>query len=87
MKWDDIARKATRTKLWTAIGGGGIGLEIAREGIDLIAVDQLGGILTMAAGVGLTLASVLMYLRVEGNIDKAREEAKKIVTSITSVTE
>lgn len=79
MKWDDIVRKATRTKLWAMVGGGGIGLEIINEGIGM--TDAVPGvqILTILGGVALVAASVTTYLFVEGNIDKAREEAKALL--------
>lgn len=81
MKWEDILRKATRTKLWAAVGGGGSGLVVVEEGIDLVATSEAVGLLTILGGVLLTAASVVAYLVVEGNIDKAREEVKGLLTS------
>ena len=80
MKWDDILRKVTRTKLWAAVGGGGSGLVVVDQGVDLVSTSETVGILTILGGVLLTAASVVAYLAVEGNIDKAREEVKGMLT-------
>jgi len=79
MTREDLIRKATRTKLWAAVGGGGSGLAVINEGVDLVATSEAAGILTILGGVILTAASVVGYLVIEGNIDKARESVKALV--------
>jgi len=66
-----MLERLKRSKLWTAFGGDVMGITFVEQGLNTTGIESY---FLIIGGICLALASTLSYIRVQGNIDKVKEE-------------